>query len=49
MGDMAEFREVLALLKTGVMKPVIDRVYKPADAMTAYAPRGWRTVREDRG
>ncbi|MFO0828068.1 MAG: zinc-binding dehydrogenase [Phycisphaerales bacterium] len=37
MGDMAEFREVLALLKTGVMKPVIDRVYKPADAMTAYA------------
>ncbi len=37
MGDMAEFREVMALFRCGALRPVIDNVYSPADAAGAYA------------
>lgn len=37
MGDMQEFREVMALLIDGSMKPVIDSVYSPSEAPEAYA------------
>lgn len=37
MGDMQEFREVVALLRQGSLKPVIDQMFAPADAQNAYA------------
>jgi len=37
MGDMAEFREVVALLLRGLVRPVVDSVHRPKDARTAYA------------
>jgi NADPH:quinone reductase-like Zn-dependent oxidoreductase len=37
MGDMREFREVVSLLRSGALKPVIDQVYAPAEASKAYA------------
>ncbi len=37
MGDLHEFREVVSLLRSGALKPVIDQVFAPADAANAYA------------
>ena len=37
MGDMQEYREVVALLCNGSLRPVIDHVYAPGDAQKAYA------------
>ena len=37
MGDMAEFREVVALMRTGALRPVIDTVVAPDAASEAYA------------
>ena len=37
MGDMAEFRQVVALLKRGHVKPVVDSVHEAADTAAAYA------------
>lgn len=37
MGDMQEFREVVALLRNGSLKPVIDQTCAPADCGKAYA------------
>lgn len=37
MGDMHEFRQVIGLLVSGALAPVIDKVYKPQDAQTAFA------------
>ena len=37
MGDMSEFREVVALLRSGALKPVIDTVVAPEAASKAYA------------
>ncbi|MBL9141974.1 MAG: zinc-binding dehydrogenase, partial [Phycisphaerae bacterium] len=37
MGSMDEFRQVVALLTNGTLTPVVDRVFKPADAPQAYA------------
>ena len=36
MGNMQEFREVLALLRTGDLKPVIDSVYDANEGRAAY-------------
>ena len=37
MGDMGEFREVVSLFRRGMLKPVVDTVFKPADGPRAYA------------
>lgn len=37
MGDMAEFREVTALFRRGLLKPTVDTVFRPADGAKAYA------------
>lgn len=37
MGDMAEFREVFALFRSGAIKPVIDNIFEADDAANAYA------------
>ena len=37
MGDMDEFRAIMALLRSGAIRPVIDSVYDFADAREAYA------------
>ena len=37
MGDMGEFREVVALMRTGALHPVIDTVVAPEAASGAYA------------
>ena len=37
MGTMDEFREVTALFRAGLVEPVIDTVFPPADAAAAYA------------
>lgn len=37
MGGMDEFAEVVSLLRTGAMKPVIDSVHEASDAAAAYA------------
>ena len=37
MGDMAEFREVVALMRSGALHPVIDTVVAPEAASEAYA------------
>ncbi len=37
MGDMREFHEVVALLRKGSLKPIVDQTYAPADAQKAYA------------
>jgi NADPH:quinone reductase-like Zn-dependent oxidoreductase len=37
MGDMNEFRQVLALFRGGAMKPVVNSVFKADDAANAYA------------
>ena len=37
MGDMNEFREVVALLRRGAIKPVIDSVFDSRDAAKAFA------------
>ena len=36
MGDMAEFRESMALLVSGAIEPVVDGVHAPAAAADAY-------------
>lgn len=36
MGDMTEFREVMALFTSGGLKPVIDSVFEAKDAAKAY-------------
>jgi NADPH:quinone reductase-like Zn-dependent oxidoreductase len=37
MGSMDEFRAVVALLRSGGLSPVVDRVFEPAEASEAYA------------
>jgi NADPH:quinone reductase-like Zn-dependent oxidoreductase len=37
MGDMNEFREVAALLRSGSIKPVIDSIFDADEAPKAYA------------
>ncbi len=37
MGDMSEFTQVVALLRSGAIKPVIDAVYDATEAAKAYA------------
>jgi len=37
MGDMHEFRQVIALFLNGSLKPVIDSVHAPTDAAQAFA------------
>ena len=37
MGDMHEFRKVVAIFQTGKMRPVIDSVFDAEDAADAYA------------
>jgi len=37
MGDHDEFRQAVALLRAGHIRPVIDKVYDPADASDAFA------------
>ena len=37
MGSMDEFRAVAALLRSGALQPVVDRVFEPAEATDAYA------------
>ena len=37
MGTNAEFREVVSLYRAGLMKPVVDRVFKAEQAGEAYA------------
>jgi NADPH:quinone reductase-like Zn-dependent oxidoreductase len=37
MGDMDEFRQVIALFRSGALRPVIDKVYDASDAADAYA------------
>lgn len=36
MGDMAEFAQVVALLRSGAIRPVIDHVFSCQDAVKAY-------------
>ena len=36
MGTMDEFRAVVALLRSGALKPVVDEVFAPEDAQRAY-------------
>ncbi len=36
MGSHEEFAEVVSLLRTGKLAPVVDRVYKPEDCTAAY-------------
>lgn len=37
MGDMREFREVVALLRSGALRPTIDRVFQPEQGREAFA------------
>ena len=37
MGDMREFREVVALFRSGALRPTIDTVFKPTDARAAFS------------
>ncbi|MEZ6319251.1 MAG: zinc-binding dehydrogenase [Phycisphaerales bacterium] len=37
MGSPAEFGEVVSLLRSGALRPVVDRVYTPEEAPAAYA------------
>jgi NADPH:quinone reductase-like Zn-dependent oxidoreductase len=37
MGNMDEFRECLALLRSGAVRPVVDQVFRPEAAADAYA------------
>ena len=37
MGDMDEFRQVVALFRSGALTPVVDSVHPAAEATTAYA------------
>jgi zinc-binding alcohol dehydrogenase/oxidoreductase len=37
MGDMDEFRQVIALFRSSALRPVIDKVYDANDAADAYA------------
>lgn len=36
MGDIDEFRQIIALLRNNSLRPVIDTAYAPADAQQAY-------------
>jgi NADPH:quinone reductase-like Zn-dependent oxidoreductase len=36
MGSMDEFRAVVALFRSGALKPVVDEVFRPEDASVAY-------------
>jgi len=36
MGSMEEFRQVVALLRSGAIRPVIDHVFQPAEARQAW-------------
>jgi NADPH:quinone reductase-like Zn-dependent oxidoreductase len=37
MGSMSEFRQVVALLASGTLKPVVDHIFRPTEAREAYA------------
>jgi NADPH:quinone reductase-like Zn-dependent oxidoreductase len=37
MGDMHEFRQVIALFRSGALKPVVDRVFPASEASDAFA------------
>lgn len=37
MGDMNEFREVIALLRSGALRPIVDSTFAQHDAAKAYA------------
>ena len=37
MGDMREFREVVSLLRSGAIRPTIDRVFSPSEGREAFA------------
>lgn len=37
MGDMREFREVAAFLRSGAIRPVVDKVFSPSQGPEAYA------------
>lgn len=37
MGDMDEFRQIVALFRSGAIKPVIDSVFEPGQAQQAFA------------
>ncbi len=37
MGTMEEFRECVALFRSGAIRPVVDRVFRPTDGVHAYA------------
>lgn len=37
MGDMREFREVVALFRSGAIRPQIDRVFAPSEGRDAFA------------
>jgi NADPH:quinone reductase-like Zn-dependent oxidoreductase len=37
MGDMHEFRQVIALFRSGALKPVVDRVFPASEASQAFA------------
>ena len=37
MGDMNEFRQIVALFRSGALKPVVDRVFPADEASKAYA------------
>lgn len=36
MGDMAEFRQVVSLFRSGAIRPQIDRVFAPSDGVQAF-------------
>lgn len=37
MGDMTEFASVVALFRSGALKPCVDRVFSPAEGRAAFA------------
>lgn len=37
MGDMREFREVVALFRSGAIRPIVDQVFAPREATQAFA------------
>ena len=37
MGDMDDFRQVTALLRSGAIRPVVDSVHDAADGAAAFA------------
>ena len=37
MGDMREFREVVALFRSGAIRPIVDEVFAPSAGTSAFA------------